>query len=52
MTMMSGHVDARSQAQDLLHEVLRLLDAAGYDRAAAYAQMAMDCLDESEAQQA
>lgn len=48
VTSMSGQGNARSQAQDLLEEVLRLLDEAGLYRAAAYAQMALDCLESHE----
>lgn len=49
---MSGAAEARTQAQDLLEELLCLLDAGGFDRAAAYAQMALDCLGDSDAEQA
>lgn len=48
---MSGHVNARSQAQDLLEKVLRLLDDAGLDRSAAYAQMALDCLTDIQSEE-
>lgn len=51
MTTISGHAEARTQAQDLLEELLRLLDAAGFDRSAAYAQMALDSLGDGEVEQ-
>lgn len=49
---MSGHVNAQSQAQGLLEEVLRLLDEAGMHRSAAYAQMALDCMCDAESEDA
>lgn len=48
MTSMFGHENTQLQAQGLLEEVLRLLDAAGHHRSAAYAQMALDCLCEAD----
>lgn len=49
---MSGHVNAQVQAQRLLEEVLRLLDEAGLERPAVYAQMALDSLCDAEADDA
>lgn len=49
-TSISGRSDAHPHTQILLEKALRLLDEAGLERSAVYAQRALDCLGEPESE--